>query len=111
MNENIITPAELRAVLSEFEKSEREQAKYRRSKRIMTTFSKWVMAAVMMMFFVGVAIGVYATLFLGEPVSTTLNYIMRLSFVVGLGYFVKAFGENIARIVFSARVSNVVLDD
>jgi hypothetical protein len=74
---------------------------------LLKTASHLFMGGIMMMFFVGVALGVYATIFRGEPVSTTLDYIMRLAMVVGLGYFVKAFGENIARIVlpyFGARL-------
>jgi len=66
---------------------------------ILKTASHIFMAGIMLMYFVGVALGIYATVLLGEPVSTTLDYIMRLALVVGLGYFIKAFGENIAKIV------------
>ena len=70
----------------------------RKSGSVLKTASHIFMAGVMLMYFVGVALGVYATVALGEPVATTLDYIMRLALVVGLGYFIKAFGENIAKI-------------
>ena len=71
-----------------------------REKRLKTV-SHLIMAGVMLMYFVGVALGVYATIALAEPVKTTLDYIMELAFIVGIGYFVKSFGENIAGIVLS----------
>ena len=69
------------------------------SRGLLNTASHLFMAGVMLMFFVGVALGVYATIWRGEPVSTTMDYIMKLALVVGLGYFVKAFGENVAKII------------
>jgi hypothetical protein len=67
----------------------------------LATFSHFVMAGVMMMFFVGVALGIYVTVFRDEPASASLDYIMKLAYVVSLGYFIKAFGENIAKIALS----------
>ena len=63
------------------------------------TFSHCVMAGVMLTYFAGVVLGWYATVVNGEPVGTTLDYIMQLAKIVGVGYFAKAFGENIAKIV------------
>jgi hypothetical protein len=60
------------------------------------------MAAIMLMFFIGVLLGWHSVVVRGEPVSVVLDYIMRLALPVGLGYFIKAFGENIAKIVLSA---------
>jgi len=76
-----------------------EKAQGKGKKAVLQTASHIFMSGIMLMYFVGVALGVYVTVFRDEPVSTTLNYIMRLALVVGLGYFVKAFGENIAKIV------------
>ena len=73
-----------------------------KSELMMNSFSKMVMAAVMLMFFVGVGLGIYGTVCKAEPVSVTLDYIIKLALPVGLGYFIKAFGENIAKIVLSA---------
>ncbi len=69
--------------------------------RVLKTASHIFMAGVMLMFFVGVALGVYATIFLAEPIKTTLNYIMELARIVAWGYFGKAFGENSAKIIMS----------
>jgi len=74
------------------------KAHIKNKKTVLHTASHIFMSGIMLMYFVGVALGVYVTVFRDEPVSTTLNYIMRLALVVGLGYFVKAFGENIAKI-------------
>jgi hypothetical protein len=73
--------------------------KQREEKR---TFSKAVMAGIMVLFFAGALLGTYATVVKHEPVSITLDYITKLALPVGLGYFVKAFGENIAKIILSA---------
>jgi putative copper export protein len=88
----------------ERERDEREHGREVREEKLLSSFSKWVMAAVMMMFFAGVALGAYAIIIRGEPPDVTQDYIMRLAQIVGCGYFVKAFGENIARIVLSARL-------
>ena len=62
-------------------------------------FSKLVMAAVMMAFFVGVGLGVYEVVINKLPTNVTLDYIKFIALPVSMGYFVKAFGENIAKIV------------
>ena len=54
----------------------------------------------MLVFFIVVGLGIYVTVCLGEPVSTTMDYTKILILVAFLGYFVKAMGENISRIVF-----------
>ena len=61
------------------------------------------MAGIMLSFFVGVGLGVYVTVWRGEPLNVTLDYIMELAKFVALGYFAKAFGENILKIIFSGR--------
>jgi uncharacterized membrane protein len=96
------TPAILRAKAEELEKEAKKHKKDSHSEYMMNSFSKWVMAAVMLMFFVGVGFGGYAIICRGEAVETTLDYIMQLARIVCLGYFIKAFGENIAKIVLSA---------
>jgi hypothetical protein len=63
------------------------------------TFSHGVMAGIMFSFFIGVGLGVYVTVWRGEPLSVTLDYIMELAKFVALGYFAKAFGENILKII------------
>jgi hypothetical protein len=68
-------------------------------KAVLNTASHVFMASIMLMFFVGVGLGVYVTIFRHEPVSTTLDYIMLLARLVALGYFIKAFGENVAKII------------
>jgi len=78
----------------------RQERKNRREAK--RSFSKLVMAGVMLMFFAGGLLGTYATIHNHEPVSVTLDYITKLALPVGLGYFVKAFGENIAKIILSA---------
>lgn len=70
-----------------------------RSERLMNSFSKWVVAGVMLMFFVGVAVGSYCVLKLDAELRLLLDYIRALASIAFLGYFVKAFGENIAKIV------------
>ena len=71
-----------------------------KSRGLLNTASHVFMAGIMLMYFIGVGLGVYVTIWRDEPVVTTMDYIMRLALVVGLGYFVKAFGENVAKIVF-----------
>jgi hypothetical protein len=73
-----------------------------------TTVSHIIMAGIMLMFFVGVVLGAYATVFLGEAVGTTLDFIMQLALPVGLSYMVKAFGENVVKIAMSmfAQIKN-----
>lgn len=92
-----LTPKSLRAQADKLEKKLTRQ-----KKEPLITFSKFVMGGIMLMYFVGVYLGSYATIYLGEPVSVTLDYIMQLAKIVSLGYFVKAFGESIARIILSA---------
>jgi putative copper export protein len=99
-----MTPEALRALADARERETREQNREVREERLLNSFSKWIMAAVMMMFFVGVMLGAYAIIIRGEPPGATQDYIMRLAQIVGCGYFVKAFGENIAKIVLSARL-------
>ena len=93
------TADELRAVADSID---RKPVRKRKKKRI-NTFSHLVMAGIMVMFFAGAGLGGYVTIVNGEPVSITLDYIMQLAKIVALGYFVKAFGENIAKIVLSAK--------
>ena len=102
------TPKSLRAEARRIERkkigaSERKQPR-------LYTFSHMVMGGIMLTFFVGVGIGGYVTLFRGEPLHVTLDYIMQLSRIVALGYFIKAFGENIAKIVLSAIFGNRLPD-
>jgi len=87
------SPALLRARADEIEKQQPQAP----ADHLMS-FSKWVVAGVMLMFFVGVWIGCYAVLNLNEPVQTVLNFISPLVKIAFLGYFIKAFGENIAKI-------------
>ena len=68
-----------------------------------STFSHGVMAGIMLSFFVGVGLGVYVTVWRGEPLNVTLDYIMELAKFVALGYFAKAFGENILKIILGRR--------
>jgi TctA family transporter len=96
-----VTPKILRAQADELERVTREKTRKARDERMMNQFSKWVVAGVMLMFFVGVALGCYSVIRLGESVQTVLNYIERLAVIAFLGYFIKAFGENIAKIVLS----------
>jgi hypothetical protein len=74
-------------------------AKKEKKRGIFKTASHLFMAGIMLMYFVGVGLGVYVTIVRGEHVGITLDYIMRLALIVGLGYFAKAFGENIAKII------------
>ena len=67
----------------------------------MMSFSKWIVAATMLLFFVNAGLGVYMVLNRGEPLQTLYDYTFWQTMVVLLGYFVKAFGENIAREVLS----------
>jgi uncharacterized membrane protein len=97
------TPESLRAEADILERQNREQTHEARSEKLLNSFSKWVMAGVMLMFFVGVVLGAYAIVILGESPDATQEYIMKLAQIVCLGYFVKAFGENIAKIVLSAK--------
>jgi uncharacterized membrane protein len=99
-----LTPETLRAQADALEREAREQTGEVHSEKLLNSFSKWIMAAIMLMFFVGVGLGAYAIIIRGEPPGTTQNYIMKLAQIVCLGYFVKAFGENIAKIVLSARL-------
>jgi hypothetical protein len=96
MNEPIKTiPLEsLEQMLSKYKAAKRD-------KRI-NTFSKWVTALIMLLFFWGAAVATYAVVFKGESVNTLLDYIMKLALPVGIGYLIKAFGENVAKIVISA---------
>ena len=66
------------------------------------TFSHLVMGGIMITYFVGVLLGIFVVIILHEPIDTVLSFIMELAKIVTLGYFVKAFGENIAKIVFSS---------
>jgi hypothetical protein len=93
------TAAELRLQAEQLERREREQTRSIRSERLMNSFSKWIMAGVMLMFFVGVAVAAYAVLTLGASLALLLDYIRDLARIAFLGYFVKAFGENIAKII------------
>jgi len=79
--------------------------------RILKTASHLFMAGVMIMFFVGVALGVYVTVFKDEPVIITLDYIMKLAMIVALGYFVKAFGENVAKMVLGFLTGRTVREE
>jgi len=94
-----LTDAQISALANEINVRKRSN----RTKRFKLGFSKLMMACVMLMFFAGVALGVHAVLELGEPVSTVLNYIMTMALPVGLAYLVKAFGENIAKIILGGR--------
>ncbi|MDR1692020.1 MAG: hypothetical protein LBR72_01555 [Oscillospiraceae bacterium] len=76
-----------------------KRGKKRKSDKILYTVSHLVMGGVMLMFFAGVALAGYAVIFLGEPVGTLLDFVKSFALPVGLGYLVKAFGENVAKIV------------
>ena len=96
--------------LKEQERTEKQNQ--RRLKNI-NTFSKLVMALVMLMFFIGVAVAVHSVLFQGEHVSVLLDYIAKFALPAMLGYLIKAFGENVAKIVISAAfgVKNINFGD
>ena len=104
-----VTPASLRARAARLE---RRLAKLPKdtSETKRYTFSHMVMAGIMMMYFVGIGLGIFAVVTQVEELSVTLNFIMELARIVCLGYFVKAFGENIARIVLSAIFGNRLPD-
>lgn len=105
------TPESLRAEADRIERRERFECGTCKVKQPrLYTFSHMVMFGIMLMFFVGVGLGVYVTVILGETLSVTLDYIMKLAKPVALGYFVKAFGENIAKIVLSAIFGTGVSD-
>lgn len=106
------TPKALRAEADRIEQQARRKRRTTRKKKTprLYTFSHMIMAGIMLMFFVGVGLGVYVTVFRGEPLSVTLDYIMELARIVTLGYFVKAFGENIAKIILSAVFGNRMPD-
>jgi hypothetical protein len=88
------TPAALRA--------EADRLERRAGRGPLYTFSHGVMAGIMAVYFAGAALGVYMTVARGEPLSVTLEYIMTLAKIVAPAYLVKAFGENIAKIVLPA---------
>jgi Trk-type K+ transport system membrane component len=90
------TPEALRARAAALERQEREQTSAVRSERFMNQFSKWIVAGVMLMFFVGVALGVYAVIFLGADLGDVLGYIQTLAAVAFGGYFLKAGFEKVA---------------
>jgi putative copper export protein len=90
------TPEELRAQADAIEREAREQTREIRSERMMNQFSKWIVACVMLMFFVGVALGVYAVLSLGADLGKVLDYIQTLTAVAFAGYFLKAGFEKVA---------------
>jgi hypothetical protein len=92
----MITPEELRAQADALERREREQTSAVRAERFMNSFSKWIVAGVMLMFFVGVALGVYAVIVLGADVGDVLSYIQTLAAVAFGGYFLKAGFEKVA---------------
>ena len=64
----------------------------------MLQFSKLITAAVMLTHFVGVGLGVYCVVRGLAPLIEVLDYIKILAVIDFLGYFIKAFGENIAKI-------------
>ncbi|MDR1704246.1 MAG: hypothetical protein LBS19_06130 [Clostridiales bacterium] len=96
----------LKALLKERSKG-RKRAKIETEGRLFNTASHIFMAGVMLAYFAGAAVGVFKVLFQGAPLSTLFEYILELALPVGLGYFVKAFGENIFKIVTSAILQNV----
>ena len=87
------------APIESFRIKQAKRAARKEKRSVLRTASHIFMAGIMLMYFVGVALGVYVTIWRDEPVSTTMDYIMHLALVVGLGYFIKAFGENVAKIV------------
>ena len=92
------TPGQLRA---EADRIERRLTAAQGPSRAYT-FSHMVMGGIMLTFFAGAGLAAYATVAQGERVTVALGYIMELARIVALGYFIKAFGENIAKIVLSA---------
>jgi predicted PurR-regulated permease PerM len=90
------TPEALRARAAALERQEREQTREIRSERMMNQFGKWIVAGVMLMFFVGVALGVYAVIFLSADLGVVLGYIQTLAAVAFGGYFLKAGFEKVA---------------
>ena len=101
-----LTAEALRADIDKLERRLRSPS--RKKKPRLYTFSHMVMGGIMMMFFVGVALGVYATITRVDELTVTLDFIMELARIVALGYFIKAFGENIAKIVLAAIFGNRV---
>jgi hypothetical protein len=92
------TPDDLRKQAKKLIQQSKELEKEKPPK-VLKTFSHIIMFCIMLMYFVGVGLGAYATVLGGEDVGTTLDYIMELSYLVALGYFSKAFGENALKIV------------
>lgn len=65
-------------------------------------FSKAVVAAVMLMYFVGIGYGIFASVCLDLSAEIILGYIETLTTIAFIGYFGKAFGENTLKIVMPA---------
>jgi TctA family transporter len=104
-----LTSEAQRAATAQIQRQKAKLAAQKADKRHYT-FSHMVMAGIMMMFFVGVGLGVYSVVTKADDLTVVLNFIMELARIVCLGYFIKAFGENIARIVLSAIFGNRLPD-
>ena len=87
---------ELHALAAARKREQRAQTREVRSEHMMNQFSKWIVACVMLMFFVGVALGAYAVLRLGADLGKVLDYIQALAAVAFAGYFLKAGFEKVA---------------
>ena len=100
MNGAVVSAEPRRSLRAKMDSLERKVRRSSTKPTKLYTVSHMVIGGIMLTYFVGVGIGGYAVLLKGEPLSVLLDFIMKLSLPVGLGYFVKAMGENICKIVF-----------